>query len=57
MLPNDPLILFSYINTKLRDEYDSLAELCRALDIEEDVITEKLHSIGFEYDERTNRFR
>ena len=27
-LPNDPMMLFSFINTKLRDNYSSLDELC-----------------------------
>ena len=30
MLPKDPMILLSVVNTKLRDEYDSLAALCSA---------------------------
>ena len=28
VLPEDPMILFSFINTKLRDNYASLDELC-----------------------------
>ena len=28
MIPKDPVILLSFINTKLRDEYASLSELC-----------------------------
>ena len=32
MIPKDPVILLSFINTKLRDEYASLSELCAALD-------------------------
>ena len=32
MLPKDPVLLLSVVNTRLRDEYDSLDELCRALD-------------------------
>ena len=31
-LPKDPAILLSCVNTKLRDEYPSLSELCAALD-------------------------
>ena len=33
MLPNDPIILLSYVNTKLRDDYADLDDLCGALDI------------------------
>ncbi len=57
MLPGDPVILLSTINTKLRDEYASLAELCAALDVEESDLIEKLRGIGYVYDENLNRFR
>ena len=42
MLPQDPIILLSYVNTKLRDEYSSLDELCAALDADEAVVREAL---------------
>lgn len=56
-LPSDPVILLSYANTKLRDEYASLSELCEGLDVEESQITEPLASIGYVYDAEANRFR
>ena len=56
MLPNDPYILFSYINTKLRDFYPSLDELCKAEMCDRNTITEKLAAAGFVYDCDTNRF-
>ncbi len=56
MLPNDPIMLLSYINTKLRDEYCSLEELCSSLDVSETELKEKLGSVGYEYDEDKNRF-
>ena len=31
-LPKDPMILLSYINTQLRDNYSSLGEMCQILD-------------------------
>ena len=31
MIPEDPVILLSFVNTKLRDEYPSLDELCASL--------------------------
>ena len=31
-LPKDPIILLSYVNTQLRDNYNSLEEMCQALD-------------------------
>ena len=45
MLPNDPMILLSYINTKLRDEYASLDELCDDLNEDRKQIEEKLKTI------------
>ena len=32
MLPKDPYILLSYLNTQLRDNYPSLEEFCAAND-------------------------
>lgn len=49
MLPKDPMILFSYINMKLRDQYPSLDELCRAEDIDHNWLIEQLAVVGFEY--------
>ena len=56
-LPADPVILLSYVNTKLRDEYASLSELCEGLDVEQSQITEPLAAIGYVYDPEGNRFR
>ncbi|MBP1591821.1 MAG: DUF4250 domain-containing protein [Oscillospiraceae bacterium] len=57
MLPNDPAILLSVINTKLRDQYSSLAALCDDLDVSEEEIINKLKGIGYSYDSAQNRFR
>ena len=42
MLPQDPYILLSYVNTKLRDEYASLSALCGGLDVGETELAQKL---------------
>lgn len=55
-MPKDPNILLSYINTHLRDTYDSLEELCRSLDLDEIEIRTSLQSIGYEYDAVLNKF-
>lgn len=55
-IPNDPIILLSFINTKLRDEYASLSVLCDDLDLDAIALTEKLSSIGYTYNETMNRF-
>ena len=55
-LPQDPFILFSYINTKLRDNYSSLDLLCEELDINKEELTKKLATIGMTYDALLNKF-
>ena len=57
MLPKDPYILLSTVNMKLRDEYDSLEDLCASLDIDKAELIEKLSSIGYIYDQATNQFK
>ena len=56
MIPKDPVILLSYINTKLRDEYASLSELCAALDADEVAIRHTLSGLDYQYDPVHNRF-
>ena len=56
-IPNDPVILLSYINTQLRDNYTDLNELCDSLDIDINVITEKLSMIDYTYDAASNQFK
>ena len=52
----DPNILLSYINTKLRDEYDSLVDLTESLNLDIDLINKKLNIINYYYDALENRF-
>ena len=56
-IPKDPNLLFSYLNLKLRDEYDSIDELCSSLDISSEEILDKLASVGYEYNAEINQFR
>ncbi len=56
MLPSDPVMLLSVVNTWLRDEFDSLEELCAAEDASQAEITEKLAAIDYHYNPETNRF-
>lgn len=56
MLPQDPIILLSYINTKLRDEYNSLDALCDDLDADREELVRRLETVGYTYDEDKNRF-
>ena len=56
-IPKDPIMLLSFINMKLRDEYPNLAELCKGLDIDEPELKEKLKSVGFDYIPDINQFK
>ncbi len=56
-IPQDPVILLSYINTRLRDYYNNLKELCQDLNINERELVEKLKTIQYEYDPVQNQFK
>jgi hypothetical protein len=56
MLPKDPVILLSFVNTKLRDEFSSLDELCAALDANQAELTKTLAALDYHYDETKNQF-
>ena len=55
-LPGDPVILLGVINTKLRDFYASLDEMCEDMQISRETLTEKLAAIDYEYDAGRNQF-
>ena len=57
MLPRDPYILLSFINTKLRDEYPGLDALCDGLDADKAELTGKLSGAGYAYDRSANQFK
>lgn len=56
-IPNDPIILLSFINTMLRDIYPSPEALCDDLDISSEELSQRLRAAGYEYDSKTNQFR
>ena len=56
MMPKDPVMLLSYVNTQLRDNYPSLEEFCAAEDADKELISRKLESIDYRYDRKSNRF-
>ena len=57
MLPKDPMILLSVVNTKLRDAYDSLDSLCEDLEEDREELEKKLAAAGYRYSEESNQFR
>lgn len=55
-LDMDINILLSLINTKLRNDYDSLESLCCDLEINEDELIDKLKKIDYIYSKASNQF-
>ena len=55
-IPKDPMMLLSYINTQLRDNYPNLDELCSSLMISKEDVIRKLGAIDYSYNEALNKF-
>lgn len=55
-IPEDPMMFVSFANTELRDFYPTLAEFCKAHEIDENTAKERADAAGFEYDEGLNKF-
>ena len=55
-LPSDPVMLLSFVNTRLRDQYGSLQELCEDMHVDANDICTQLAAIGYEYDSTLNKF-
>ena len=56
ILPKDPVMLLSVVNTELRDRYPSLEELAKACGVTEQEITDQLALIKYEYQPETSQF-
>ncbi len=60
-IPKDPVMLLSFVNTQLRDHFDSLEKLCGELSSSQEDITveslkESLAAIDYHYDKKQNQF-
>lgn len=55
-IPNDPIMLLSFVNLKLRDYYSSLDDMCEDMELVKDDIIAKLADIDYEYDKDLNKF-
>ena len=56
MIPKDPVILLSYVNTQLRDFYSRLDALCEDKGIRKEELVEKMKSIEYVYEVDRNQF-
>ena len=55
-LPKDPMMLVSFINTELRDRFPNLERFAKAHLVDGEELKKKAALVGFEYDEKLNRF-
>lgn len=56
-IPNDAVMLLSYVNTQLRDFHKDLDDFCKSADINKDELCNKLKNIGYEYKQDQNQFK
>lgn len=55
-IPNDPVMLLSFINTQLRDTYKDFDTFVAAFQVDKNSILDKMNLIDYAYDEATNQF-
>lgn len=56
MIPNDPAMLLSFINLKLRDFYQSLDAFCEDTGEDKEAIIAALEKIDYHYNTEKNQF-
>lgn len=56
MLPQDPIILLSYVNTELRDRGETLADFCAREGADEAALRAALADVGYTYDPQRRQF-
>lgn len=56
MIPNDPVMLLSFVNTQLRDKCHSLNEFCVEYDVAQTELEDKLSQIDYAYSSDVNQF-
>lgn len=57
MLPKDPIILLSTVNTKLRDHHHTLEDFCLSHNVDKETLISSLAKVDYHYDPETNQFR
>lgn len=56
MIPADPMILLSYVNTKLRDECKDLDDFCDKYEADKVSLVNKLREFNYSYNPALNQF-
>ncbi|NLL70808.1 MAG: DUF4250 domain-containing protein [Epulopiscium sp.] len=52
----DPYITLSWVNTKLRNQFDTLEMLCEDMGLSQKEIENRLEQVGYSYDPLHNQF-
>ena len=55
-LPKDPMMLLSFVNTRLRDDDIDLDSFCLQFQTAREDLEQKLAVMDYKYDEKLNRF-
>lgn len=56
-IPEDPVMLLSFVNMKLRDSYSDPEMLAEDLNLDLGKITAKLAAIDYHYNKESNQFK
>ncbi|MDE6018782.1 MAG: DUF4250 domain-containing protein [Muribaculaceae bacterium] len=57
LLPKDPVMLMSFVNMKLRDEYRTLEEFCHSYGLDATKLKANLETAGFDWHPDIRQFR
>ena len=57
MKVSDPHILVSMLNTKLRNDFKSLSELCKFYNIDLEALLNKVSCAGYRYNDKINQLK
>ncbi len=57
IIPKDPVMLMSFVNMKLRDQYRTLEDFCAAFGLKESDLKSQMESAGFEWLPGVRQFR
>ncbi|MDE6650295.1 MAG: DUF4250 domain-containing protein [Muribaculaceae bacterium] len=57
ILPKDPVMLMSFVNMKLRDEYRTLEDFCSSYGLDENKLKAMMECAGFEWLPDIRQFR
>lgn len=57
ILPKDPVMLMSFVNMKLRDEYMTLEDFCNSYSLDKSKLKAEMENAGFTWMPGIRQFR